>query len=154
MILENKSDKNFLISKCSFETAYKKMLDGFEVVSLRTGNRYKTIICPISKYIKLYILENEKWKYRGYIQTQEMFNEWKVMHNKKTSKSVNCEDLNIDIKNDTVAFLRIKNSNKHWIMHQITKDGIYYSFDNKFERVYIVDEDMLCEYDIEIVGKL
>lgn len=146
----NKKIDKFLIKHCSFITAYNKLLEGFEIVSVRTDNRYKMEQMPTTGYKKLYIYEKEKWKYRGYIQSQEIFNQWIVLDKKHNCGCVDFDDLNIDIQNDITALLKLKDSNKPWVMYQINKDGMYYSFDNRFERIYVIDNDKLSEYDIEI----
>lgn len=78
-----------------------------------------------------------------------------LIHGQYQTKKYNCEcmdfnNLNIDIENDTTALVKLKDSNKPWVMYQINKDGMYYSFDNRFERIYFIDNDKLSEYEIEI----
>lgn len=141
----------FLIEHCSFITAYNKLLEGYEVTSLQTHNRYKMEQMPITGYKKLYIFEKGQWKFRGYIQSSEIFNEWMVWDKGNGYECVDFDELNIDIKNDTTALLRLKNSNKPWVIYQINKDGMYYSFDNRLERIYTIGNDKLSEYDIKII---
>lgn len=68
----------------------------------------------------------------------------------KNGSNIDFEDLDIDIQNDTTAFLRLKNSNKPWVMYQINRHGTYYGFSEGFKILYVVDKDKLTEYDIKI----
>lgn len=66
-------------------------------------------------------------------------------------KSIDFEDLDIDIQNDTMALLKLKGRDEPWTFCQVNRNGVYYGFDRTFAEFYVVDNDKLSRYDIKIV---